>query len=419
MFIGKGAAVMKRDIRKGLQRNKFVYTSLRILFGWFVRILRCFSYEKNKTKSETALILSNHNSDWDPLLMVIAMKRHMKFVASANILTGFTGKLISFLAGPIPRAKGASADDTVELIRRNLKAGISVAMFAEGNKSWDGETGFISERTAELLKDNTCGLITWRFEGDYLQTPRWAKYKRRGPVRGKVIREYLPEELQNMSVNEIYAAIIRDLHTNAFDYEKAHPKFRYRGKNKAEGFENLAYLCPNCLRFGTIRTNGDTISCVCGLKKLYREDGFLEDIGDTRDHTDGTGKPIREAFSWNAFQKAYLTTHTGELKARLRTPFRTDSDVTLFRMDGDRKIPIIISGKMMTFGDRIEVTGDKDKSEMVYCFPFCDITRMGMFRNTAVYISLGEERYKIEREAGISGIFYFSVWRVLTGKSYY
>lgn len=425
--------MMNSNVRKGLRRNRFVYTSLRILFGWFVCLFRHFSYDRRacRTESGTALILSNHNSDWDPLMMVVAMKRHMKFVASANILSGFSGWIISFLAGPIPRAKGEDADGTVDQIGRCLKAGISVGMFPEGNKSWDGQTGFISERTAELLKDSRCALVTFRFDGDYLQTPRWAKYRRRGPVRGRVVHEYSPEMLSEMSTAEIYAAITADLSVNAFEYQRERMD-RYRGKNRAEGFGNLAYLCPKCLKFGTIRAEGDEISCACGLRKIYTVYGFLADAEEETavveagsrlsisERSDGTEAEetrragIDNTVDWNLFQQAYLREHAAELRSRLTEPFCEDRDAALSKAVNEGREPIFSTGRLLTFGDRFEYRPDGEGEPMV--FPFDEIVKMGMFRHTAVFISLNDCRYEIRRNSGISGIFYFSVWRVLTGR---
>lgn len=397
---------MENSITKGLKRNRFVYAFLRITIGRAVCLLRHFRCENGKTTGETALILSSHNSDWDPLMLVIGMKRHMKFVASANILNGFTGRIISFLAGPIPRAKGASADDTVRLIGECLRAGISVGMFPEGNKSWDGRTCFISKRTAELLKETRTALVTWRFDGDYLQTPRWAKYKRRGRVTGRVMREYSPEELESMSVDEIYEAIVRDLDVNAFEYQKDH-LYRYRGRKKAEGFENLAWLCPKCLKFGTIRTKGDRIFCSCGLDLLYNDHGFLEP---------SEGLP-GNAYEWNVFQKNYLFGHADELKKKTSEAFRTDDGCMLYRVKGSERELKAADASVRTYGDRFEAVSDS--GEIIGKFFFTEIEKMGMFRNDSVYLTVGDERYEISRKSGISGIFYFSVWRVLSGKELY
>ena len=412
---------METEITKGIRRNRFVYSFLRITFGWICRLMRNFSYEPCKIKGKTVLFLSNHNSDWDPLYMVIGMKRHMKFVASANILSGFVGRIIAFLSGPIPRSKGASADETVELIGKNLAAGISVAMFPEGNKSWDGRTCFISARTAVLLKENSCGLVTYRLDGDYLKTPRWARYKRRGRVTGRMVHEYLPEELQKMTEEEIYQAIVQDLSVDAYEFQKEH-QYLYRGKKKAEGFENLAYFCPKCRKFGTIRTADDQIFCDCGLKMNYTDLGYLEDLSNTGaggsdNALDGAEKLPENAAEWNRLQISYLTEHAEELRKRTEEPVRTDAHCTLYRTEDTEKQAVMTDGTVFVYGDRIEcVPKDGTSAQTFY---WRDVEKMGMFRNYSVYLTCQDKRYEIRRESGISGIFYFVFWRIMTGKELY
>ena len=237
------------NVLKGLKLQKAVYFFLSRFFGWFFMLLNKYHGKKTKLKSDTFLLLANHNNDMDWAFPVILTGRHMRFVASSNIMNGFAGKLVKVLAGPIPRAKGASADDTAALIAENLKAGVSVAIFPEGNKSWDGKTGFISERNAEIAKNSGCSLVTYRTEGGYLRTPRWSDTVRKGPMYGQVVREYSKEELAKMSVPEIAEAIRSDLAVNAFDYQREH-HCRYPGKKLNRNL--LAFCCLLISKFNSL-----------------------------------------------------------------------------------------------------------------------------------------------------------------------
>ncbi|MBO4218816.1 MAG: 1-acyl-sn-glycerol-3-phosphate acyltransferase [Erysipelotrichaceae bacterium] len=395
---------MNNDVRRGLWRHKFVYHFLRITAGWLIAALRDFSGEYYKIKGKPVLLLSNHNSDFDGLLMVIALKRHFKFVGSANIMSGALGKLIRFLIGLIPREKGAAADNTVELIVRNLNAGIDVAMFPEGNKSWDGSTGFISKRTAEILKQADCGLVTYRFDGGYLRSPRWARTKRRGKIFGRVVNEYSKEQLDKLSVDEIYDIIVNDLQADAFQYQDEH-HVRYRGEALAEGIENLLYLCPLCQQFDTIHSQGNEFHCQCGMQGTYDEYGYLN--GELIADYDNTIK-------WNAFQKNWLREHQDELKAQTDKPFSQDEGLSLYEIvDNER---VLIEGNLTAqlYGDRMTVTSSHGE---IVSFRWAEITKLGMFRNNGLYLTCNGRRYEIYRPQGFALIKYFSLWRILTGKN--
>ena len=394
------------DIRKGLLRNKFVYSFLGLLIGWIIVLIRNFSYKRYKVKNKPVLILANHNSDFDPLLMVIHLKTHFKFVASANILSGFVGKIINFLSGPIPRAKGASADDTVKAIIANLNAGINVAMFPEGNKSWDGETCFISPRTATILKETDCALLTYRFDGGYLRSPRWAVNKRKGKVFGTVVNEYSHEQLAEMSVDEIYKVICDDLYVDAFEYQQQHMQ-KYTGKALAEGFENMAFICPKCHNFDTIKTEGNMITCSCGHKVKYNEYGFLENEEDSI---------VNTSLKWNKFQKEYLLANASRLKERTKDFFSSDQGCQFYVVKGeDDKVIVFRDAIVRVYGDRITVSG-KENNEL-FTFYWHRISKMGMFRSTCLFFTHNDKRYEIRKAASFSCLKYFFLWRTLTGKT--
>ena len=393
-----------KEIRKGLNRHKFVYHFLRILIGWLIMVICNFKYKPHKIKDKPVLILSNHNSDFDPLLMVISLKKHFKFVASANIMSGPVGKIIKFLAGPIPRGKGASADQTVQLIIDNLNAGIDVAMFPEGNKSWDGSTNFISRRTAEIFKQTRCGLVTYRFDGGYLRSPRWSRYSRRGRLIGQVVGEYPYEQLKDLSVDEIYDIIVRDMQADAFQYQDEH-RLKYRGKALAEGIENLAYLCPVCHRFDTIHAKGDEFWCECGMKGIYDEYGYLQ------------GEQIKEyntTVKWNGFQKEWLKQHKDELKKQTDEAISRDEGLHLYEIVNNERILLKDGLTASLYGDRMCIGNDSD---FELTMRWMDISKIGMFRNNALYLTYGDRRYELFRLDGFPLIKYFSLWRVLTDKS--
>ncbi len=396
---------MNKDVRKGLLRHKFVYHFLRILTGWFFIITQNFSYKYYRIKEKPVLILSNHNSDFDPFLMIIGLRKHFKFVASANIMSGPVGKLISFLVGPIPRAKGADADDTVQLIIENLNAGIDVAMFPEGNKSWDGLTNFISKRTAEIFKMAKCGLVTYRFDGGYLRSPRWARFPRKGKVLGQVVNEYSYEQLKDLSTDEIYSLITNDLLVDAYQYQDAN-HIRYSGEALAEGLENLTYLCPICKRFDTIHTKGNKIWCDCGMKATFDEYGYIngENLAD-----------YNNTVKWNRFQKKWLALHKDEFKKNRVTSFSRDNNLRFYKVVNNERELLADDITSQIYGDRLILTNGND---YMISFAWKDITKMGMFRNNRLYFTHRGDRYQLERPSGFSLIKYFALWRTLTDKEF-
>ena len=382
------------SVKRGIGFQRAVIFILRITLGWILALCLGFKYKKRKPKSTTYLVLANHNSDLDPVMVIMGTGRHARFVASANLLKGFLGRVLKVFFAPIPRNKGAAADDTVDLIEKNLKEGISVAMFPEGNKSWSGETGYISPRTAKLVKESGAGLVTYRLDGDYMKSPRWARHPRKGPVFGTFVRELTPEELKDMSEQKVYEIICKDLQTDAYAFQRE-KRIKYKGKDLAEGLELAAYLCPCCKKFDSVKTKGDTVFCDCGMKATLDEEGFF--------HSDTL--PFSDLLTWSRWEKSYLFEHTTDYAGAVTT----DTGLA-FSLNGKR---ISNDATATFFSDRIEIDADKK-----YIFPLETIKKMGAFRTTRVFFTCKDAAYvELFKESGVSGIKYFTLWRVFSGKT--
>ena len=223
------------------------------------------------------LIISNHATNWDPLLLAVSFPdTPIRFVASEHIFRhGLVSRVLEKLLAPIPRRKGAGGADTVRMCLRALKDGETVCIFAEGDASWDGLSHEVFPATGKLARMAGVTLVTYRLEGGYLTWPRWAKRRRVGKMRGAVVGVYTPEELRAKKPEEITALINRDIFEDAWARQRRE-HVRYRGEDRAEGIERGFFLCPQCGRIGTVYGVGNRIRCGCGLSLLYTQEGFLQ-----------------------------------------------------------------------------------------------------------------------------------------------
>ena len=248
-----------------------------------ILLLKCvfgYTYTRADNLPANYIVLSNHATDFDPLLVGASFRQPMYFVASEHIARWpVVGKLITWLLQPIYRNKGASAASTVMEILRHTRKGHNVCMFAEGTRTWDGVTCPILPSTAKMVKSAGCGLVTYKLIGGYFTSPRWGGASiRRGMLHGAPVRVYTPETLQTMSNEELHAAITRDLYEDAYARQLASPK-RYRSRKRAMFMERLLFICPQCGSRDTIRSAADTVSCThCGIHFRYTPYGMLEGI---------------------------------------------------------------------------------------------------------------------------------------------
>jgi DNA-binding Xre family transcriptional regulator len=183
------------------KRHVAIYRILRPLAALFIHVRFRFRSEKPKNLPKQYMLLSNHATDYDPVLIASAFPEDMYFMGSEHIARwGFLSKLIRWLVDPILLSKGApTAGVVLELLRR-MRAGHNVCFFPEGLRTWDGVTNPIPPATGKLVKKAGCALITYKLTGAYFASPMWGGAQvRRGPVRGNIVHIYSAEDVAAMT----------------------------------------------------------------------------------------------------------------------------------------------------------------------------------------------------------------------------
>ena len=206
-----------------------------------------YSVDAYTPKDDTFLVVTNHNSTADHFLNAVGITKYMRYVVSDHLFRkGAVSFLLRFFLNPIPRRKGGKGEITREMIKQNLRLGIPVILYVEGNRSFNGKTGFTYPRTGQMIKEAGRGsLVTFRIEGAYLQTPRWARYKRKGPIFGYAVHEYPREELNRMTAEEINRHIYEDICEKAYEHQRKVMR-PYKGKALSEHLETALFTCPGC-----------------------------------------------------------------------------------------------------------------------------------------------------------------------------
>ncbi len=266
---------MKKKTGYFRKRHRRVFMFLRRLVAPLFRRIFAYTCADIPRIDGPCIVLANHNTDFDPILISLASPGLMYFVTSEHVMrAGLASKALDFLFAPISRLKGSVASSTVMQILRRLRDGHTVCMFAEGNRSFDGNTGEILPATAKLVKSSNATLITYHFSGGYFSSPRWSTHLRRGRLTGHPVHVYTPEQLRSMSADQVYAAICQDLAENAYE-RQAVERIPYRGRKLAEALETMLFICPQCGRIGTLRSCSSHLRCSCGLDVVYTELGYL------------------------------------------------------------------------------------------------------------------------------------------------
>jgi len=381
MFFMRGTKLNRKHI--------FIYETFRPLLKIYLWMFFDFKCEKVKKRKENYIVLANHATDYDPLMVACSFRKQMYFVASEHIARwGWLFTLVDFLVAPIMRYKGTVAASTAIEILKKIKAGHNVCVFAEGARTWDGMPSPILPSTAKLIKKAGCGLYTYKLTGGYFASPMWAgSGTRRGPVCGAPVRYYSKEELQEMTADEVYKAIVNDLYEDAYARQIENPK-PYKGKNLAENLESLMFICPACGKKDVFESSGDKVYCKeCGLTYTYDEYGMLHG---------GKFTTVKEFSDW---QKEQI--HTDVLR-----------DVVYSSKDGILStVKDHIEEPVTTGGVSISLQGFKCGEA---CFELSHISEMAMHGQRALVFTADKKYYELipSREANALKFYlYYLEWQ--------
>ena len=322
-------------------KYKVVWKIVLTLVRPYLKIFTNYSYSKPIKLPEPSVILANHNTDYDTLLLASCFNNQTYFIASENCFRkGLKSKLLTSNFGLISKIKGAS--DTLSVMKaiRTLREGKNVCIFPEGGRSFNGITSPIKIATGKFVKVSQASLVTIRLSGGYMKIPRWGFGKRSGKWSGKIINIYSPEQLKNMSAEEITNCINDDLYENAYETQKINP-VHYKGKNLALGMECALSVCPSCKSIGQLKTQKDTIFCQkCGLKTQINDLGYF-----TPDFK--FNNPTEWDLWQEDFYKNYITEFTDNTKEII-----FDQDVCLRKFNSEHQTFELGRGRFSLYKDR-------------------------------------------------------------------
>ncbi|MDO4540160.1 MAG: lysophospholipid acyltransferase family protein [Syntrophomonadaceae bacterium] len=373
----------------------------------FVRWRFNYKYDKVYPRSHPYIVLSNHTTNWDPMLVGISFPQHMYFVATEHIFRqGVLSRLLTFFIAPILRLKTRTEMYTAMVMLRTLKAGENICMFPEGSNTWNGVSTPIVPSTAKLVKRSNATLITYRIEGGHLSLPRWGKTIRRGAMRGYMVNEYPPEQLAAMSSEEVQRAINEDLYFNAFAHN-AKAQISFKGKRMAEHLELALFYCSDCKAIGSLRSDDDTLTCdSCGLKLRYNPQGRFESL---------TERPVTfdTPLDWYNWQIGYLDNKREDyLQLAVDEPVCSDEGQELYSYQVGGDSLLVATGTLRLYKDRLEFE-DEERRQTV-SFPLKEITDMGTFTQTTFNFTIhGKEHFEVRSAIPRSSIKYLMLCNAL------
>ena len=161
---------------------------------------------KNIPPRGAAMLVSNHLSHLDVLVIGILLDRPLNYVARSTLFFFPLGPFIrSCGAFPIQR-EGIGAQGLKETLRR-LKSGGVVALFPEGTRTPDGELGEMKSGIAMLATKAKVPILPAAIAGTFEAWPRSRSFPVSHPIRVHFGRPIGPELARSLDPDALTALI--------------------------------------------------------------------------------------------------------------------------------------------------------------------------------------------------------------------
>lgn len=210
------------------------------------------------------LLLANHVTWLDPVYISFLVRRPVRFMASVHWFPHpVLGRFLT-LIGAIPKAKFTSDKGAILTMVRAYHEGDVIALFPEGERTWDGKTVPMVPGIGRLIKRLGAPVVCARIQGGHHQWPRWAPRPRWAPVR---ITFDAPRTFPaDWTHEQIEDELSRLLFVAPDDCPP--PRFAF-GKKIAEGLPAALWGCPACMKMEALEVEADQthVGCKqCGLR---------------------------------------------------------------------------------------------------------------------------------------------------------
>jgi 1-acyl-sn-glycerol-3-phosphate acyltransferase len=160
--------------------HQFCYwlSATAMTFGFSLRTQGC----QHVPRQGPALLLANHQSFMDPILVGLAVRRHAVFLARRTLFRHrWLASLMRSLHA-VPVNQEGFAREGLRAVLEQLKAGRAVGIFPEGERTWNGQMNPLRPGIHLLIKKMDMPIVPIGIAGAYEAWPRWRAYPILAPL---------------------------------------------------------------------------------------------------------------------------------------------------------------------------------------------------------------------------------------------
>ena len=383
----------KKNVKWTKPRHKIITALARLVLKPIVQSKFNIKIEKFKEQGKRQyLIIGNHQTSFDQFFVSLMFKGPIYYIATEDIFSiGFVSKLLRYAVAPIPIKKQVSDIGAVLNCIKIAKEGGTVALFPEGNRTYNGKTLQFKSAIIGLVKMLKLPLAIVRIEGGYGAQPRWSKVIRKGPVRSYVSKVIEFEEYNKLDNDQLYELISKELFV-----DEAVVDYDYKHKKLAEYLERAMYVCPHC-GLSEFESHNDVVTCKkCGAQVRYLPSKEFKGVN--------TEWPFRFVDDWYQYQQDYIRKldlssfgdkYLYEDKIELR-------EVILYK----KKKKISKNAKIRIYNNKYEIEFKKEKLVL----DFSDVSVVTVLGQNKVQIYWKDKIYQLKGSERMNALKFMNIY---------
>ncbi len=207
--------------------ERFGYRVLRRMTQmWFLLFYKVRAFGRENFPAEgAALICSNHQSHYDPLLVGHICRRRMNYVARKTLFKFKPFAIIINFLDAIPLDKSGMGIAGIKETIKRLKRGEFVLIFPEGTRCFDGEIADFHEGFVVIARRTKTTIVPVGFDGAFHAWPRSRPYPLPGKIALSVGEPITYEQYKDLTDKEV-ANLLRERIT--IEFERARRSVGYK-----------------------------------------------------------------------------------------------------------------------------------------------------------------------------------------------
>ncbi len=330
--------------------NAVIYAIANALISLFLKVVFRFRADLTQIRElrPPYLLLCNHSCNIDFLITAAAMyPQKLNFMSAALYFQNPLLAWLLTLMGCFPKQQFVSDVQSVRNIMRVLGRGDVPVLFPAGQSSFTGQDTLIDPSIAKLLRLARVPVVALHTTGAHMGFPKWnMKGFRPSRVESRAWQLFSAEELGRLDDEAIYRRVVEGLAFDDYEWQKQR-RIAARKPRKAEGLEQLLFLCPGCGQEFAMTAKGSRLWCGhCGYAAEMDEYGLL-----------APAKGQQTAFDTPT---AWWRWQTEEYRKRLLPGFAYAEPVRLLRIAENGKLFPVGQGEARLTLDALNVTGTVD-----------------------------------------------------------